>query len=201
MLEQPPVAAAEDRHRLAGRVDAVDLELVRADHEVRVDRGVVDAARGRSSGSSSAAHGDRLHDRRAERDVRRGVLVEERVVEHEAGLADARVAVDEGDLAEPRGAVVRRDVGRASRPRPRSARTSTARPLSKRTSRSRTMLPWICSGRVERTVPSTRRASGVVNTSSVGMFATCSMPVDLSSAACHSVSACRPIVRSVPGPR
>ena len=48
------------------------------------------------------------------------------------------------------------------------------------------MLPWIWSGSVERTVPSTRRASGVVNTSSVGMFATCLMPRDSSSAACQS---------------
>src|SRR5690242_2839201 len=42
-LEQPS-AAAQDRHRLAVCCDAVHLELVRADHEVGVDRRVVDAA-------------------------------------------------------------------------------------------------------------------------------------------------------------
>ena len=58
------------------------------------------------------------------------------------------------------------------------------------------MFPWIWSGRVERTVPSTRRASGVVKTSSVGMFATCLMPFDSSSATRQSPSAWRPIERS-----
>ena len=61
-------------------------------------------------GRERAARWDRLRDRRAERDVRGGVLVEERVVEDEAGLSDPRAAVDERDLAEPRGAVVARDV-------------------------------------------------------------------------------------------
>ncbi len=63
------------------------------------------------------------------------------------------------------------------------------------------MFPWICSGSVERTWPSTRRESGVVKTSSVGMFATWSMPFEWSSAACHALSGWRPIIRSVPGPR
>ena len=84
---------------------------------------------------------------------------------------------------------------------PLEAFTSIARPPSKRTSSSRTMFPWICNGSVDRTVPSVRRQSGVVKTSSVGMFATCLIPIDSSSAACHSDSGCRPIVRSVPGPR
>ena len=42
--------------------------------------------------------------------MRRRVLVEERVVEHEPGAPDARRRVDERDLAETRCAVVRRDV-------------------------------------------------------------------------------------------
>ena len=47
-----------------------------------------------------------LEDSRAVGDVARRVLVEERVQEDEPGSADPRVAVDEGDLAEHRGAVV-----------------------------------------------------------------------------------------------
>jgi len=60
--------------------------------------------------------------------------------------------------------------------------------------------PRSASGIVERTVPSARMRWGLVKTSSVGMFATCSMPFETSEAACHSLSACSPIVRSVPGP-
>ena len=50
---------------------------------------------------------DRLEDAGAVRDVARRVLVEERVQERQARAADARVAVDECDLAEHRRAVVR----------------------------------------------------------------------------------------------
>ncbi len=64
----------------------------------------------RSSGASSAAPSTAWTIDGAERDVRRGVLVEERVVEDEPGPPDARGAVDERDLAEPRGAVVGRGV-------------------------------------------------------------------------------------------
>ena len=49
---------------------------------------------------------DREGEPVAERDVARGVLVEERVVEDGVERADAPLTVDEGDLAEPRGAVV-----------------------------------------------------------------------------------------------
>ena len=44
-----------------------------------------------------------------ERDVARGVLVEQRVVEDRAELADAALAVDERHLAEPGGALVAGD--------------------------------------------------------------------------------------------
>src|SRR5581483_9630472 len=43
-LAEPPVPAPKQGHGLAGLGDAVDLELGRADHEVGVDRRVVDAA-------------------------------------------------------------------------------------------------------------------------------------------------------------
>ena len=110
----------------------------------------------RSLGAQLARPVDRLQDRGAERDVRRRVLVEQRVVEDEPRLADRRVPVDERDLAEPGRAVVGRDVRAHDLLARTRAWTSTARPPSKRISRSRTMLPWICSGSVERTWPSTR---------------------------------------------
>jgi hypothetical protein len=56
---------------------------------------------------------------------------------------------------------------------PLDALTSTISPFSNRSSRSRTTVPWSTSGIVDRTVPSARRRSGVVNTSSVGRFGTC----------------------------
>ena len=100
----------------------------------------------------------------------RRVLVEERVQEREAGAADARVAVDERDLAEHRRRPRPGAAARGSARRPTLAFTSTARPPSKRSSRSRTTLPASASGFVERTTPSVRRRSGLVKTSSVGMF-------------------------------
>ena len=53
---------------------------------------------------------DAVRDAAAVRDVARRVLVEERVEEDVPDLPDARAAVDERDLAELRGAVVRREL-------------------------------------------------------------------------------------------
>ena len=155
----------------------------------------------RSSGESSRGALDRLDDRGAEGDVRRGVLVEERVVEDEPRLPDARVAVDERDLAEPRRAVVGRRRAPASAPRRRRREPRRrGRPRSEPRARGRPC-PGSAAGRSSARSPSTRRASGVVNTSSVGMFATCLIPFDSSSAACQIESGWSPTVRSVPGPR
>ena len=60
--------------------------------------------RSRSSSSAENAVGA------AERDVARGVLVEQRVVEDGAERADPALAVDERELAEPGRAVVERDL-------------------------------------------------------------------------------------------
>ena len=61
-------------------------------------------------------------------------------------------------------------------PLPAVASTSTIFPFSKRSSRPSTRVPAAISGAVERTVPSVRRQSGLVNTSSVGRFGRCSTP-------------------------
>jgi hypothetical protein len=50
-------------------------------------------------------------DAAAPRQVRRRELVEQRVVEQEAGLLDRRRVVDQGDLAEAGGALVDRELG------------------------------------------------------------------------------------------
>ena len=90
---------------------------------------------------------------RAERDVRGRVLVDQRVVEDRVERADAALAVDERDLAEPRTRRRRaRRTARAAR-RPRRPRSTTARPPSKRTRRPRTIVPPTTSGFVERTSP------------------------------------------------
>jgi hypothetical protein len=57
------------------------------------------------------------------------------------------------------------------------------RPPSNVTLRPRTILPASASGRVDVTTPSVRRASGVANTSSVGMFGTCRIPEAVSKSA------------------
>ena len=63
-------------------------------------------------------------------------------------------------------------------------------------------MPPSASGRVERTVPSVRRQSGVVKTSSVGMFGTCAMPVGGLDRRrpIQRAPGSSPTVRSVPGP-
>ena len=64
------------------------------------------------------------------------------------------------------------------------------------------MLPGSASGIVERTVPSARRQSGVVKTSSVGTFGTKRRPYAVSELPdIQSDLGLRPTVRSVPGPR
>ena len=176
--------------------DAGDLELGRADHEVDVDLARVERGRGPSSST-----GER--EAAAERDVARRVLVEQRVVEDRPERADAALPVDERDLAEPRGALVDRDVRARIAPPFSSASTSTARPPSKRTRRPRTIVPSLStSGFVEVTCPSARCGSGVVKTSSVGRFGRCRRPVarrEVAGQPARDVGS-RPTVSSVPGP-
>ena len=151
----------------------VHLDGGTTNHEVGVDRPVVEAAlvearppRGRSRGNSSRMPAPSS-------DVERRVLVEEGVAETRPARADARVARRRG---RPRRGIVAPSSARscsrttsapalASRPRP-------TRPPSKRISRSPNAVPASASGFVERTVPSVRRLLGLVKTSSVGMFAT-----------------------------
>ena len=154
----------------------------------------------RSSGVSVARPLDRLQDRCAERDVRRRVLVVERVVEDEAGLADRRVAVDERDLAEPGRTFVGRHV-RAHDVLARAGLHLDGAAAFEPDLEIAHDVPLDLQRQRRADVPSTRRESGVVKTSSVGMFATWSMPFEWSSAACHALSGWRPIIRSVPGPR
>ena len=76
-----------------------------------MDDGVVEAARATLLGRKACCPGDRLDEGRTVRDVRARVLVVERLVEGQPGLADAGAAVDERDLAERRAALVRRHLG------------------------------------------------------------------------------------------
>src|SRR5207237_9828939 len=76
-------------------------DLVAPDHEVDVDRALVDPV------AILVTDGRRVGA--AERDVAGRVLVEERVEEHAAGLADPAFPVDERDLAEAVGVLVAAD--------------------------------------------------------------------------------------------
>src|SRR3954447_7593053 len=92
-----PDAVAQDRHRGAAGLHAVDLHLRGPHHEIDVRQGVVDADRHLVLGRDAV---ERPQQPRSERDVRRGVLVEQGVAEHEVHLAHARGAVDQRELAE-----------------------------------------------------------------------------------------------------
>ena len=96
-----PGAAAEHGDGVAVARDAVDVELRRADHEVDVD-----AARVEPLPVGLVVTPQLVGV--PERDVARGVLVEERLVEDRVERADPALAVDERELAEPGSAVVLR---------------------------------------------------------------------------------------------
>src|SRR6266516_7875266 len=95
-----PASVPEDgfAHAVAG--DAGDVELAAADHEVEVDRARVHAR--------LVLAVDEKAEAASERDVTRGVLVEQRVEEDRLERTDAALAVDERQLAEPGRAVVER---------------------------------------------------------------------------------------------
>ena len=80
----------------------------------------------------------------------RGVLVEQGVVEDEAGLADARGPVDQGDLAQAGSAVVARDVGADQVLSLVGADLDCAAALEADLAGRATTVPWICSGYVAR---------------------------------------------------
>ena len=145
-LRQNPVAVLEDRHSLRRLRDARDCHsgepIMKS---VWIEEWLMPRA-WRSSGGSSPASVDRLHDRRAERDVRGGVLVEERLAEDEPRLGDAGGRPSTSATSPSRAAPSSAATWACISSSPSSARTSTARPPSKRTSRPRTTVPWIWSG-------------------------------------------------------
>ena len=137
----------------------------------------------------------------AERDVAGGVLVEQRVEEQEAALRDRRGMRHQRHLAEAARALV--GVEHLVQHRPRRARPSLRRcarprsaPRCRRSACPDRRAAWCCA-----TWPSTRRACGVVKTSSVGMFGLQVMPFfAVEAPPCHSWPSASPMVRSVPGP-
>jgi hypothetical protein len=154
----------EDRHRRPVPRDPVDLDLRASDHEVDVDAGDVDAF--------VAANGSL--DRRGRPpvgDVAGGVLVEQRLQEQHAGLTDAAVARHQSDLAEASRSLVRLELA-LDQLAPVLRLDVDDPSLLERELCPWTIPPATASGRVAATVPSTRRQSGAVRTSSVGMFAT-----------------------------
>ena len=129
--------------------------------------------------------GARAAEAGAERDVRRRVLVEQRVEVRAPALADARRRVDERDLAEPAAVAVRvavdvrRDEVAVRRRRSASSRTSL--PFENSPRRPSISLPWNVSGNVHANVPFVPVACGLVNDSSVGMFGAIFTPAAVSS--------------------
>src|SRR5919106_2379286 len=103
-----PFASAEEGHNPAAGGEAGHLELIGPDHHVEVEVRAVDAVR---AAAPRGLH-PRLVEAVAERDVRGGVLVDERVRVVPLHPADAGGAVDEGELAQARGARVGGEEGR-----------------------------------------------------------------------------------------
>ena len=138
---------------------------------------------------------------RAVRDVARGVLVEQRVLEHEPGLPDGRAPVDERHLtevgrlwiclelaADEAGPGGRRDVDDLAAAEPQLEIADDRADGGQRHRRPHRSLG--------------RRQSGEVKTSSVGRFGMCSMPSTVVNAAhIQREAGIRPTKSSVPGPR
>ena len=174
-LERHPGVVADDRRRRAARGEPVDLDLRAADHEVRVRPRDVDPRREQLVGAgavdlstpSAARCRTRCGSSRSRRTACRG----------RRGPSGGCVTTRRRGRSRRGTAPGRRSRAAAwitSAPSP-SALTSTIRPSSKRTSRpsTRANTPGTINGYVERTEPVVRRQSGVVKTSSVGMFGRC----------------------------
>ncbi len=95
-----PLTLAHERLDDAGRGDAVDVEAAGADHPVDVDEAVVGALGGELLGRKLVAIAHAGGVGLAERNVRGGVLVEERIEEKHAACCDGRRVGDERDFAE-----------------------------------------------------------------------------------------------------
>src|SRR6185437_6402443 len=80
-LRRRPLPLAEDRLARAVRADAVDVNLARADHPVHVDEARIAAGRRNLLRAHIREVGEALGIALAERDVARGIFVEEGVVE------------------------------------------------------------------------------------------------------------------------
>ena len=103
-----PLPAVEQGHGAAVRGDAVDLNLMAADHEVGVDFGVVEELALRRVLRQVI---DRPAETGAVGDMRDRVLVEERVEEDQPGGLDLGGVVDQGDLTEAVRVLVRVELG------------------------------------------------------------------------------------------
>src|ERR1700722_2270881 len=85
-----PLAFAEHGGAAALRVDAVDVDSVRADHPVDMDHALVAALLRDLLGTKLGAVDETLRVALAKRDVAGGVLVEQRVEEQEPAPGDRR---------------------------------------------------------------------------------------------------------------
>ncbi len=196
-----PLALAHHWRDASVLADAVDVDLVRADHPVDVDHRFVAAALVHLFGCDRLAVDEAIRIALTERDVARGVFVEQRVVEQDTA---ALIGEECGTSAT---SPIRRppsseSIALTSTSRPRLALTSTILPPSKRIWMSLDQRAIVAQrlGGGDDAVDALSRC-GVVNTSSVGIlglhwipfFATPLPPFQ----ACPSA---RPSVRSVPGP-
>lgn len=101
-----PLTRAKDWHTRTVGFDSVNIQLIRADHEIGVDEGLVSAARREFLVGHVFAADDRVAVRISDGDVTGGILVEQCVVKQDLALADGRTVRHEGALTEPRRVLV-----------------------------------------------------------------------------------------------
>src|SRR6202043_1693551 len=89
-LQSGPLAFAEHRRASAVRIEAVNVDLVRADHPVDVDHALVAAPLCDLRGAKFGAVDKAFRVALPKRDVAGGVLVEQRVEEQKPALRDRR---------------------------------------------------------------------------------------------------------------
>jgi hypothetical protein len=122
-------------------------------------------------------------------------------MEQEPGPRDPRVPVNEGDLTEDAGTLVGVDLSTRSLGAD-AAVTPVMRPPRNMTFSPSTTTPPMITGFVRLITPSARRRSGLVKTSSVGIFARYVMPSGSSmEPPVHRASGASPTVKSVSAPR
>ena len=101
-----PIAVAENGYALPVCLDAVDVQVLGADHEIDVRGAFVHAALEKFLGAHLQAAFVAIGEALSERKVAAGILVEERAIEKYAGITNGAVEGNEGHFTKAAGVFV-----------------------------------------------------------------------------------------------